>query len=88
MRQIVKARKSWQLLYLYFAVAVLVPFINTVTGFDFWILAAAPSSVFIAGAFYYPDKKLFPHIIHWCMAGICIAAFVALLNEKGIVFLP
>ena len=88
MRQIVKARKSWQLLYLYFAVAVLVPFINTVTGFDFWILAAAPSSVFIAGAFYYPDKKLFPQIIHWCMVGICIAAFVALLNEKGIVFLP
>lgn len=88
MRQIIKARKSWQLLYLYFAVAVLVPFLNTVTGFDFWILTAAPASVFVAAAFFYPDKKLFPQIIHWCMVIICAAAFIALLNEKGIVLLP
>lgn len=88
LRQIIKARKSWQLLYLYFVVAVLVPFVNTVTGFDFWILTAVPASIFVAAAFYYPDKKLFPQIMHWCMVAICVAAFVALLNEKGIVFLP
>lgn len=87
LRQVVQTRKSWQLLYLYFIVAVLVPFLSLVTGFDFWILAAVPLSVITAAAFFYPDKKLFPQIIHWCMAAVCIAVFAALLKEKGIVFL-
>ncbi|MFZ1528039.1 MAG: DUF6427 family protein [Ferruginibacter sp.] len=86
-RQVVQTRKSWHLLYLYFAVAVLVPFLSRVSGFEFWILAAVPLSLLITAAFFYPDKKLFPQIMHWCMAALCIAAFVALLNEKGIVLL-
>lgn len=67
MRQLVQTRKSWNLVFLYFMVAFFIPFINANHTFNYWILCAVPLSVFIASAFLYPEKKLFPQILHWIM---------------------
>ncbi len=72
-RQVVQTRKSWQLIYLYLLGAVLVPFVNSGGNFGNWILTAVPLSLLVSSAFYYPDKKWFPRVLHWAMVAITIA---------------
>ena len=72
-RQLVQTRKSWNLVFLYFLVAVFIPFINTSHSFQYWILCAVPLSAFVASAFLYPQKKWFPLLLHWLMVGFVIA---------------
>jgi hypothetical protein len=72
-RQVVQTRKSWQLLFLYISVAALVPFINASINFSYWILLAVPLSPVIASAFFYPQKKYLPLLLHWLMFSIFVA---------------
>ena len=72
-RQLVQTRKSWNLVFLYFLVAVFIPFINATHNFQYWILCAVPLSAFIASAFLYPAKKWFPLLIHWLMVAFVLA---------------
>jgi Family of unknown function (DUF6427) len=72
-RQVVQTRKSWQLLFLYIIVAALVPFINASINFSYWILLAVPLSPVIASAFFYPQKKIFPLLLHWIMFVVFVA---------------
>lgn len=72
-RQIVQTRKSWQLIYLYALIAAYIPFLNASHSFNNWILFAVPASLLTAGAFFYPDKKWFPLLMHWSLVGIAIA---------------
>ncbi|MEO7961505.1 MAG: hypothetical protein ABIR19_08155 [Ginsengibacter sp.] len=74
-RQVVQVRKSWGLMSLYLIVALFVPFINMSYSFTYWFLATVPLSAFIACAFYYPQKKWFPAVLHWLMV-----AFVVYFN--------
>ena len=71
-RQVVQTRKSWQLIYLYLIVAAFVPFLNS-SNFNTWILVAIPASLIMGAAFFYPDKKWFPALMHWGMAALSIA---------------
>jgi hypothetical protein len=71
-RQVVQTRKSWQLLFLYLVVAALVPFINASINFSYWILLAVPLSPVIASAFFYPQKKVFPLLLHWIMFAVFV----------------
>ena len=73
LRHVVQTRKSWQLIYLYLLVAALVPFVNATETFTSWILVAVPVSLVTGSAFFNPDKKWFPSIIHWAMVFISIA---------------
>ncbi len=72
MRQLVQARKSWNLLFLYLLVAVFVPFVNATHTFEYWILCAVPLSAFVAAAFLYPAKNWFPAVLHWLMVAFVI----------------
>lgn len=72
-RQVVQTRKSWQLLFLYLTVAVVVPFVNTGLNFTYWFLLSAPVSAIIAAAFLYPQKRLFPQLLYWSMFFIYVA---------------
>ncbi len=72
-RQVVQTRKSWQLLFLYLTVAVFVPFVNTGLNFTYWILLTAPVAPIIAAAFFYPQKKLLPQLLHWGIFAIYVA---------------
>lgn len=72
-RQLVQTRKSWNLVILYFLVAVFIPFINATHTFEYWILCAIPLSAFIGCTFLYPDRKWFPQLLHWLMVAFVIA---------------
>jgi len=74
-RQLIQVRKSWNLVLLYLLVAIFVPFVNATHTFEYWILCAVPLSAYMGAAFFYPDKKIFPQLVHWLMV-----AFVILIN--------
>lgn len=74
-RQLIQARKSWNLIFLYLLVALFVPFVNATHTFEYWILCAVPLSALMAAAFLYPQKKWFPVAVHWLMV-----AFVIVIN--------
>lgn len=71
-RQLIHARKAWNLTFLYLMVAIFVPFVNATHSFEYWILCAVPLSAFIAAAFYYPAKKWVPIVLHWLMIAFVI----------------
>jgi hypothetical protein len=73
LRQLVQTRKSWGLVFLYFVVSVFIPFINTTHGFDYWILCAIPLSAAAGAAFFYPEVKWFPRLLHWLMVAFVVA---------------
>ncbi len=72
-RQVVQTRKSWQLFFLYFIVAALMPFFNASINFSYWILLAVPAAPIMASAFFYPKKKYIPLLLYWSMFAIFIA---------------
>ena len=74
-RQLIQARKSWNLVFLYLIVAVFVPFVNATHTFEYWILCAVPLSAILGTAFLYPAKKWFPLLLHWLMV-----VFVIVIN--------
>jgi Family of unknown function (DUF6427) len=72
-RQLVQARKSWNLIFLYLLIALFIPFINASHSFIYWILCAVPIAVIAAAGFLYPAKKWFPLVLHWIMVAFVIA---------------
>lgn len=72
-RQLVQARKSWNLIFLYLLIAVFIPFINASHSFVYWILSAVPIAVIAAAGFLYPTKKWFPLVLHWLIVAFVIA---------------
>ena len=74
-RQLIQARKSWNLIFLYLMVALFVPFVNATHTFNYWILCAVPLSAFLGAAFLYPAKNWFPVILHWV-----IVVFVVVIS--------
>lgn len=79
LRMLIQVRKSWSLLLLYLLTALLVPFINSSSTFEYWILCAPPFAAFHAIAFFQPDKKKFPLVLHWIMVIFILALNVAVL---------
>jgi hypothetical protein len=73
LRQLVQTRKSWNLVLLYFIIALFVPFINATHSFEYWILCSIPLSAFAGAAFFYPQVKWFPRLLHWLMVAFVIA---------------
>ena len=72
-RQLVQARKSWNLIFLYLLIALFIPFINASHSFVYWILSAVPIAVIAGAGFLYPQKSGFPLILHWLMVAFAIA---------------
>jgi hypothetical protein len=71
-RQLVQSRKSWNLVFLYFFVAICIPFINATHTFQYWILCAVPLSALVGASFFYTTKKWFPLMLHWLMVAFVI----------------
>ena len=71
-RQVVQARKNWNLIFLYLLVSLFVPFLSASQGFDYWILTAVPIAAISGTAFFYPDRKIVPLVLHWGMVAVCI----------------
>ena len=74
-RQLVHARKSWNLIFLYLVIALFVPFINDSGSFVYWILSAVPIAVVMGASFLYPSRRWFPLVLHWIMVAFVIAFY-------------
>lgn len=64
-RMLIQVRKGWSLILLYLLVAIFVPFVNSSSTFENWIMAAVPFAAFHACTYFYPPRKLFPLILFW-----------------------
>ncbi|WP_336516271.1 hypothetical protein [Pollutibacter soli] len=80
LRMLIQVRKNWSLMLVYLLLAMLVPFINSSSTFEYWILSALPFAVFHAGAFYFSKRRYFPVILHWLMVIFVLALNWALLG--------
>lgn len=65
LRMLIQIRKSWSLMLLYLLTALLIPFINANSTFEYWILSAMPLAAFHASAFFYPTRRWLPLLLHW-----------------------
>jgi hypothetical protein len=81
LKMLIQVRKSWSLLLLYLLTSLLVPFINSSSTFEYWILCAPPFAAFHAYTFFYSNKKNFPLILHWIMVIFILALNVAVLRQ-------
>ena len=72
-RQLVHARKSWNLIFLYLLIALFIPFINDSHSFVYWILSTIPIASIMGAGFLYAPGRWFPLILHWLMVAFVIA---------------
>jgi hypothetical protein len=73
LRMLIQFRKNWSLILVYLLIALLVPFINGSRAFEYWVLCAVPFSAFHANAYFSPQKKWLPLVLHWVTAGFIVA---------------
>ena len=73
LRMLIQVRKSWSLMLLYLLTALLIPFINSTSTFEYWILCALPFAAFHAYTFFYSEKKWVYQLLHWSMVIFILA---------------
>ena len=56
-KMLIQARKNWSILLLYLFLSLLLPFINSITSLQNWIIVAAPFAAFHACAYLYPKRQ-------------------------------
>jgi len=64
-RLVVQGRKSWNLLFYYFLIALCIPFINNNSSLSHFILAVIPISIYTAAFYAFPSGKRFMEITVW-----------------------
>lgn len=62
---LIQIRKSWSLLLLFLIVDVMIILINRVNSYENWIVLAVPFAAFHAAAWFYPNRKTVPLVLHW-----------------------
>ena len=72
-KMLIQVRKNWSLLLLILLVGLIVILVNPGDNYQHWMLSVIPIACFHAAAFYYPDKKLFPLILHWLLFAFVMA---------------
>lgn len=74
-KMLIQVRKNWSLLLLFLIVGALITLVNGGSDYVSWLLCAVPLSIFHAAAYFYPNNKTFPLVLHWN-----IFAFAIYLN--------
>ena len=72
-RMLINVRKGWSLLLLYLLAALLVPFVNTSSTFENWIMAMIPMAAFHACTYFYATWRIFPVLLFWAMIAFILA---------------
>ncbi|MDQ3278343.1 MAG: hypothetical protein M3Q06_08445, partial [Bacteroidota bacterium] len=68
-KMLIQVRKNWSIILLYLILAFFVPFINTYTSFNNWILVAVPFACFHAATYFYMNSKLVANAIFFLSIG-------------------
>ncbi|RYY27738.1 MAG: hypothetical protein EOO04_09235 [Chitinophagaceae bacterium] len=65
-KMLIQGRKNWSLLLLFLIMSMLIIVVNGgENNYVNWALSIMPLAAFHAAAYYYPQKKLFPVIMHY-----------------------
>lgn len=74
-KMLIQVRKSWSLLLVLLMVALVVILVNPGNNYLHWLPIIVPLAAFHAAAYFYPNGRWFPLLMHWV-----IFAFVIALN--------
>jgi len=76
-KMLIQVRKAWSLLLVYLIVAVVVILINKANSYENWMVMVVPFAAFFGSAYFYPDNKTLPRILHWlCFAFIVVMNYI------------
>jgi hypothetical protein len=75
-RMLIQVRKSVALLMFYLLVTLLLPFVNGFQGYEYWVLAAIPLSVYHAACYLYARRIYWVQLLHWISVLFIILCFV------------
>lgn len=71
-KMFIQVRKSWSLLLVCLLISMLIILINGGTNYVNWSLCIVPLAVFHGAAYFYPQSRLFPAIMHWIIFGYAL----------------
>jgi hypothetical protein len=72
-KMLIQTRKSWSLLLILLMVSVIIILVNPGINYLHWLPVIVPLSVFHAAAYYYPNGRWFPLLLHWMVFVFVIA---------------
>ncbi len=72
-RMLIQVRKSWSLLLLYLLVALIIPFVNTSSTFENWVMALVPMAAFHAFMYMHAGWKPFGPLVFWASTAFILA---------------
>lgn len=64
-KMLIQIRKAWSLLLLFLIISLVVVLVNGGVNYANWSFGLVPLACFHGAAYYYPEKRLFPSILHW-----------------------
>ena len=71
-KMLIQVRKGWSMLLLMLLVSIFFLFLNPKAGFEPWIVMTVPLAVFHAAAYYFPQGRVVPLILHWLIFSYAI----------------
>ena len=69
---LVQSRNCWTIITALLVFAFLVPIFNKTPQLHFTLFCFFPASIFVASAFYYPEKKWFINLSHWILVALSV----------------
>lgn len=66
-KMLIQVRKNWSLLLLFLIISLVIILINGNNNYVNWVLCVIPISAFHAAAYFFPNGKWFPSLLHWAV---------------------
>ena len=73
-KMLIQVRKTWSVTLIILIVSMLIIIVNGGSEYANWILCAFPLAAFHASAYFYPQSRTFPLVLHWL--GFAYALYV------------
>ncbi len=64
-KMLIQIRKAWSLLLLFLIFSIFIILVNGGINYVNWSFGLMPLAAFHGAAYYYPNKLIFPRILHW-----------------------
>ena len=71
-KMLIQIRKAWSLLLLFLIMSIFIILVNGGINYVNWMFGLMPLALFHAATYYYPDRRIFPLVLHWIIFGYAI----------------
>ena len=71
-KMLIQVRKSWSILLLFLILAFFIPFVNSNSSFNNYILLVVPFACFHASTYFYPAKQWMPNVLFYLTIGFVL----------------